>query len=287
MKAAILLTAAGTADAPAAAALADIGRLVVQRHPGTCVRWAITERAVRNALAAQGVTVDAPEDALAGLRQEGFTHVAVQPLHVVPGAALRRLHAALQARRAGPDPFVALQAGAPLLNTDEDARRTVQAVLADLPVSRQPDEGVILVAHGSREAAAQVAYAAVARALDCQDGRVLLGSTVGWPDRAHAVRWCAATGVRRVYLLPFTVTAGRTALAALAPEGAASWLAPLRAAGVVCSGVPRGLAEYPGVVELWLEHLDRALGSLLKAHSTYDAADTQGAGNLCQIASIW
>lgn len=258
MKTAILLAGAGSASASAQAVFEQVGRRVEARFSGVPVRWAFAEEAARGRWGAQGAAVDAPAEALARLRREGFERVVVQSLHVTAGAGYRRLRTVVQSCRAGPDRFEVLLEGAPLLASAADVRRVVAAVLADLPPARGPRDAVILVAHGSRDPAASRTHAAVARTFRKADARVRLGRVVGRPDCADVVAWCRTEGVRRVFLLPFTVAAGSTVETVLAPEGDDSWAAALRAAGIACSAVPRGLAEYDGVVDIWLDHLDAA-----------------------------
>ena len=259
MKTAILLAGAGAVRASALAAFAQVGRRSAARFPGASVRWAFTEEGVRAKRRALGAPADSPAEALARLWREGFSRVVVQSLHITAGAGHRRLCAAVQSCRTGPATFAALREGAPLLASPADVRRAVAAVLAELQAARHPGDAAILVAHGSRDPAANRTYAAVARTFRSQDFRVRLGRTVGRPTCDEVVAWCVAEGVKRSFLLPFTVTTGRTVETVLAPDSVGSWLAPLRAAGIVCSAVPRGLAEYTGIVDIWLDHLQEAL----------------------------
>ncbi len=255
MKAGILLAASSSVHADARAALALIGHRVTARFGGIPVRWAVTAGEVRRVLRAQGEAAASPDEALAAMQREGFTHAAVQSLHVVAGAEYRALCETVEAHRRAPGASLTLQVGTPLLATEGDAQRVAQAILAALPRERGSDDAVILIAHGSREDAAERAYAAVAQAFAARDGRVFLGRTLGSPDRDQTVHLCAAAGARRVFLLPFTVTVGSTVRAALAPDGPDSWVAALRAAGIDGTVVSRGLAAYDAVVDVWIDHL--------------------------------
>lgn len=257
MKAGILLVTSGVVPAEACAARARLERQVSARFGMLPVRWAAVCGAGR-VTRRQGGKGASLEDALAAMRRDGFTRVAVQPLQVVAGAENRALRATVAAFSGRAKGFSALHVGAPLLSSEADAQRVAQAVLAGLPGARRPEDAVILIAHGSREAAAERAYAALAQAFAVRDSRVLLGRTLGRPGRAETVQACVKLGARRVFLLPFMVRVGATALAALADDGPASWPAALRLAGIAGAVAARGLAEDDAVVEVWLDHLHDA-----------------------------
>lgn len=255
MKTGILLAASSSVHADARAALACVERRVTARFGSVPVRWAVTAGPVRHVLHAQGEVAESPDDALAAMRRDGFTHVAVQSLHIVPGSEYRALYETVEARRRAPESFASLQVGPPLLASDADSARVVQALLPVLAAERRPGDAAILIAHGSREPAAERAYDVVARTFAAHDGLILLGRTLGRPDRDETIRICVAAGALRACLLPFTVTSGSTVRAALAPDGKTSWPAALRAADIDCRVVSRGLAAHDAIVDIWLEHL--------------------------------
>jgi sirohydrochlorin cobaltochelatase len=50
----------------------------------------------------------------------------------------------------------------------------------------------------------------------------------------------------------------------MAGQESGSWVSQLGQAGITCQPVFKGLAEYPEVVAVWLDHLQQAWGQLEK-----------------------
>ncbi len=77
-KVGILLVAFGSSEASAQVSFDNIDRSVKKAYPDIPVRWAYTSYIIREKLAKQGKVLDSPEVALAKMRDEKFTHVAVR-----------------------------------------------------------------------------------------------------------------------------------------------------------------------------------------------------------------
>ena len=127
-KAGLLLVAFGTSDPAARVAFENIHHLVTAQYPGIPVRWAYTSHVIRRKLAGQGILLDSPEAALARMMDDGFTHVAVQSLHTIGGEEYHELSRTVAAFNTM-DGFRRIVLGDPLLTTQEDMARAVQAVM--------------------------------------------------------------------------------------------------------------------------------------------------------------
>lgn len=137
MKPAILLVAFGAASPSARKVYAQIEAEVRAAHPDHAVRWAWTARTLVARLRTQGETVQTLEEALSGLRAEGYTAVAVLSLHLVPGEKHREILAA-------PAKGLRLSCGKALLEDSEDLEGVAIELAAELPTDRP----VLVVAHG-------------------------------------------------------------------------------------------------------------------------------------------
>jgi sirohydrochlorin cobaltochelatase len=71
-----------------------------------------------------------------------------------------------------------------------------------------------------------------------------------------------ARRIRHVWLLPLLSIIGRHALRDLAGQEEQSWKSRFEAADIACTPVLKGSAEYPGLIRIWLDHLERALRAL-------------------------
>ncbi len=134
---AILLVAFGAASPSARCVYADLEAEVRAAHPDHAVRWAWTARTLVARLRAQGEAVQTLEEALVGLRAEGFTSAAVLSLHLVPGEKHREI---LAASTEG----LRLSCSKALLEDPED----LEALAADLMAELPTDRPVLVVAHG-------------------------------------------------------------------------------------------------------------------------------------------
>lgn len=86
MKTAILLVAYGTSSPQGRGSLRQFDAWVRERFPGICVRWALSSELLRTRLTRARQKNDSVLKALRRLCLENFTHVAVQPLQIIPGS---------------------------------------------------------------------------------------------------------------------------------------------------------------------------------------------------------
>ena len=84
-KKAILLVTFGTSVPEAAKAFDEIEKRVRKKYPGNRGPMGVHFEDIRSLAAAKGTKLDSPSTVLRAMADEGFTHVAVLSLHVVPG----------------------------------------------------------------------------------------------------------------------------------------------------------------------------------------------------------
>lgn len=256
MKTAILLVAYGTSSPQGRGSLRQFDAWVRERFPGICVRWALSSELLRTRLTRARQKNDSVLKALRRLCLENFTHVAVQPLHIIPGSEHTDVRA--DADEAGRLDGLHVSIGTPLLACDEDIRAAAQAVLAHLPEDRRADEDVVLMGHGSRKQAV-TAYAALAGAVQALDARVHMGTMSGALELEALLPRLTS---RRVWLMPLLSVVGRHTLEDMAGDAPDSWRSRIEAAGHTCAPVVRGTAEYRAFADIWLRHLEDAVAAL-------------------------
>jgi sirohydrochlorin cobaltochelatase len=260
-KTGVVLVAFGTSVPEAAAAYEAIERRVRAAFPGLPLRWAYTSTVVRAKLARQGRTLDSLEITLARMMDEGFTHVAVQSLHVIAGWEFLEMQRNAHAFGAMAGGFRQVTVGGPLLAAAEDFNRVTRALLGNLPPGRRPDEAVVFMGHGTSHAS-NAGYAALMYHLQRRDAGVFMG-TVGESPTVDEIReLLAARRLRKAWLLPFMAVAGEHARNDLAGDGEKSWKSVLGAAGIACTPVLKGLAEVDDVAAIWVDHLKEAVAQL-------------------------
>ncbi len=260
----ILLAAFGTTQTEAFKAYDSLEKQVRQAHPGMEVRWAFTSRQVRDTLrASKKRQADSPSLALARMLDDGFTHVAILPLHVAPGREYHDLAATTAAFRGIPKGFTTISMAGPLLGNDADIVAAARA-LADMP-GRKPGEALLLMGHGGTHGGNTV-YAALQYHLSRLDPLALVGTVEGTPSLDDVLTTLSGSQAKGVRLMPLMAVAGEHSRNDMAGSDPESWLSRLKAAGFACSVQQQGLAEKAAFAALWLAHLDQALSALEAGH---------------------
>ncbi len=250
----ILLVTFGTSVPRAQAAFDNIGKRVRAAFPDAPVRWAYTSSIIREKLAKAGQYLDAPEIALAKLMDESYKRVAVQSLHMIPGAEFHDLQVNAGAFRGMVDGFDRLLIGHPALSTAADLDKVVDAVFRIVPPERKADEAVVLMGHGTHHPA-NVYYEAMMYRLQQRDPLVFMGTVEGTPTLADVKTMLLERGVQKAYLMPFMSVAGDHALNDMAGDDPDSWKSVLTEAGIECVPVTKGLAEFDPFADIWVDHL--------------------------------
>ncbi|MEW5774553.1 MAG: sirohydrochlorin cobaltochelatase [Thermodesulfobacteriota bacterium] len=260
-KAGILLVTFGTSVAGADSGYAQVEKLVREAFPGVEVRWAYTSHVIRRKLAAQGRVLDSPAMALARMGEEGFTAVAVQSLHMIPGEEYDDLVSVARAMAGLPECPQKIAVGGPLLVQAADVERVAAAMLESLPRERRKDEAVVFMGHGSPHPA-YAFYPAMQLEFWKKDPNAFLATVEGAPSLDEVMAHLKARGLRKAYLVPFMSVAGDHARNDMAGDEPDSWKSILTKAGVTCVPVLRGTAEIDAVNRVWVDHLRQAMEEL-------------------------
>ena len=257
----ILLVTFGTSVPEAEKSFEHIGKKVKEAFPNVDVRWSYTSFIIRKKLAKEGKMIDSPEIALAKMMDEGFTHVAVQSLHMMPGFEYEDLfkNARLFSEMAGGIQKIAC--GSPLLMHHEDFEKTVEAALSILPSERGKDDAIVFMGHGTHHPSNAV-YAALMYEFWKKDKNIFVGTVEGSPDIEDIKVLLLEKNIKKAYLIPLMSVAGDHARNDMAGDEPDSWKSILSSAGITCVPVLKGLAEYDAFAGIWVDHLKKAMKNL-------------------------
>jgi sirohydrochlorin cobaltochelatase len=259
-KPAIVLAAFGTTT-EAFDTYTHFEQKVKERFPGYEIRWAFTSHKVRHKLAQEkGQQLNDLPTTLKALKAAGFTRVAIQSLHVVPGEEWDKK--VVQESRAIPGLKVAL--GKPLLSSKQDQERVLQALARTFPQDLTAT-AVVLVAHGSPSPEGTAAYLAFNRLLRSRypHQNVFLGTVEGKPSRQETLMAVKQSQATAVVLMPFLFVAGEHVAKDILGDDPESWKSELlKQRAYRIKGITKGLGYEEGIISIYLDHLDRALKSL-------------------------
>ena len=257
-KKAILLVTFGTSIPKAQKAFEFVDKEVRERFKGVEVRWAYTSKIIRRKLAKQGKVLDSPVVALAKLMEDGYTHVAVLSLHTIPGEEFHDLYVNAHLFTQMEEGFERLLVARPLLGSHKDMVRVVEAMMKHFPKERKKGEAVVLMGHGSAHHPADAAYMAMNYMFWEADPLVFVGTVEGKPTIDDILPKLKRAGVKKAYLIPFMSVAGDHAINDMAGDDPESWKSLLEKNGIKVVPILKGMAEYPEIVDIWVDHLERA-----------------------------
>ena len=255
---AILVVSFGTSMPEARHAIDGLVDEARRAFPDMEVRLAYTSNIIRHKIMREeNLSIPTPLGALAQLQEEGFTHVYVQPTHIIPGEEYEDVGRVVSAMAHIPGKFgfekIAL--GAPLLMNDEDCADLAALLHRTYKDRIGSDRAVVFMGHGSPHSA-NAFYSQMALSLQKVSDRFLLGTVEGFPSFDDMAVGLERSGVRRVTLVPLMIVAGDHARNDMADgEDPESWLSQLKAKGYRVDAVLSGLGENAEVRAMFLRHL--------------------------------
>lgn len=190
-------------------------------------------------------------EALEQMEKDGITDLIVQPTHVINGIENDLMKQEILAKKSA---FSTIRFGDPLLTTTEDHVSVLKSLMEEYP-NLPEDEAIIFMGHGTTHHANAV-YAALDYTLkDLGYPRAYMGTVEAYPSLEHIFRRLREASIHRVHLVPFMLVAGDHANNDMASSNKESWRSQFEAAGyeVVCH--LKGLGEYKGIRNIYLEHL--------------------------------
>jgi sirohydrochlorin cobaltochelatase len=234
---------------------------VKERFPGKEIRWAFTSRKVRHKVAKEkGQKLNDLPTTLQALKDAGFSRVAIQSLHIVPGEEWDKK--VVQVSREIPGLKIAL--GKPLLSSPKDQERVLNILAQTFPKDLTAT-AVVLMAHGSPTLEGTATYVAFSRLLRARypQGNVFLGTVEGKPGKEEAFAAVRKANPAAVVLMPFMFVAGEHVAKDMLGADPESWKSELlKQKAYRIEGVKKGLGYQDGIIAIYLDHLAQALKSL-------------------------
>lgn len=259
---AILLVTFGTSVESAQTSFRNIEKRVRGAFPNTEVRWAYTSKIIRKKLEKEGTRVDSPEMALSRLMDDGYTKVAVQSLHMIPGAEFHEVN--VNARLFGQmvGGFNKVAVSMPLLISDDTMNKALKEVMAQIvPKDRKASDAVVLMGHGTHHPSDAI-YSALMFKAQKMDPNLFVGTVEGSPSFEDIKEMLMQKKIKKAYLLPFMTVAGDHAMNDMAGDEPDSWKSQLTKAGIKSVPVMKGLAEFDTFADMWIEQLKEAMTRL-------------------------
>lgn len=240
---------------------------IQQAHPDTKVMVAFTSHIIIDRIKAnEGIQYLTPEQALAQLKQEGYTRVALTSLDIIPGIEYDYKEAVYNLHK---NDFKKMTIGTPLMywqgqeGQDDDITATMQAVSTQFPKLGKKD-AVLVMAHGTPHPAN--AYYAVMqdRLNELGYDNVFIYSVEGWPHLETIIPQLKAKKIKNITMMPLMMVAGDHANNDMAGAEEDSHKTILEKEGFKVNTYIHGLGENPAIQKLFVAKADQAWEALQK-----------------------
>ncbi|MCC8101072.1 MAG: sirohydrochlorin cobaltochelatase [Clostridiales bacterium] len=226
-----------------------------QEYPTWRVYRAWTSGMIRRKIKMRdGIDIPDVEEALIQMAADGMADVVVQPTHVINGIENDQM---LESVRKCGHLFSRISVGKPLLTTQEDNVRIVRVIAQELRIAE--DEALVLMGHGTEHYANSIYAALDYQFKDMGYSNIFMGTVEAYPALDSLMRRVQEQQFREVVLAPFMIVAGDHAENDLAGSDADSWKSRFESAGFEVRCVLKGLGEYAGVREMFLDHVRDAM----------------------------
>jgi len=196
------------------------------------------------------IQIDTPEEALNKMKDEGFTKVIVQPLHIIPGLEYEEVLAVVNNFRGS---FKELTVGRPVLYGIEDYKQAVEALKQQLP-ALDKDHAVVLMGHGTTHPA-NACYSCLQSVLNDEESNVLVGVVEGYPGIDNVIAKLKRNNIKEVTLMPYMLVAGDHAINDMAGDEEDSWKSILEREGFKVNIYLHGLGENNSYQEIYVQRV--------------------------------
>ncbi len=220
------------------------------------VRRAFTSNIVRKILKEKNnMDIDDVEGALIKMKNDGFSEIVVQSLHVIPGEEYQEK--ILKITDKFKNSFKKIDVGRPILNDIADYEIAAKALKEQIQELKK-EQAVILMGHGTHHPA-NACYSCLQTILDEQIQNIYIGTVEGYPELDDIIPKLKAKNIKEVTLMPYMIVAGDHAKNDMAGDEDDSWKTILEKEGFkVCCHL-HGLGENSAYQNIFVEHLRDAI----------------------------
>ena len=236
-------------------------------HPNTKVVTAFTSHIIRDRIQQkEGITYPTPEEALAQLKSEGYSRVALTSLDVIPGMEYNYDVAVYNLYK---NNFKKMTLGTPLMywmgqegQTDE-VIQTLKAVQSQFPKVGKED-AVLIMAHGTPDPANAYYSVIQDRIHTLGMKNVFIYTVEGTPNLEQVIPQLKLHGIKHVTLMPFMMVAGDHANNDMAGAEPESHKSILEKEGFKVDTYIHGLGENQNIRNLFVERANESWDALHK-----------------------
>lgn len=239
--------------------------LIKAQHPGVPVIITYTSHIIRDrVLAKEGIKIPTPEEALADLKAQGYTRIALASLDIIPGIEFDYKTAVYNLYK---ENFKKMTIGTPLMyfqgqeGQPDDCAAAMKALSSQFPRLGKKD-AVLLMAHGTPHPA-NAYYSVMQNRLDeITGGKAVIFSVEGWPALEHVIPQLKEKGIKNISLMPMMMVAGDHANNDMAGDEEDSYKNILIKEGFKVEPYLHGMGENMNLRKIFAQRADEAWQAL-------------------------
>lgn len=236
-------------------------------HPNTKVVTAFTSHIIRDRIQQkEGITYPTPEEALAELKKDGYTRVALASLDVIPGMEYNYDAAVYNLYK---DNFKKMTLGTSLMywmgqeNQTDQVIETLKAVQSQFPKLGKED-ALLIMAHGTPDPSNAYYSVIQDRIHTLGMKNVFIYTVEGTPNLEQVIPQLKLHGIKHVTLMPFMMVAGDHANNDMAGAEPDSHKSILEKEGFKVDTYLHGLGENQNIRNLFVERANESWDALQK-----------------------
>ena len=236
-------------------------------HPNTKVITAFTSHIIRDRIQQkEGITYPTPQEALAELKKDGYTRVALASLDVIPGMEYNYDAAVYNLYK---NDFKKMTLGTSLMywmgqeNQTDQVIETLKAVQSQFPKLGKED-GLLIMAHGTPDPSNAYYSVIQDRIHTLGMKNVFIYTVEGTPNLEQVIPQLKLHGIKHVTLMPFMMVAGDHANNDMAGNEPDSHKSILEKEGFKVDTYIHGLGENQNIRNLFVERANEAWDALEK-----------------------
>ena len=212
----------------------------------------------------EGIKYPTPEEALAQLKAEGYTRVALTTLDIIPGMEYNYKLGVFNSYK---QDFKKMTIGTPLMywqgqeEQADDVTEVLEAFATQFPKTKK-GEGIVMMAHGTPNIA-NAYYAVIQEKLqEMGYDNVFIETVEGWPSLETIIPKLKAKKIKKVTIMPFMMVAGDHANNDMAGSEEDSHKSILEKEGIKVEAYIHGLGENEAVRNVFVERANAAWDAL-------------------------
>lgn len=230
----------------------NIVTILKEKYSDYNISYAFLSKFMRDKLLEkENIYVDLIDEKIHKLKQEGTTHILIQPILAVSGSEFNKIENVVLRESNSID----IKLGKTLLH-NKDMFHEVDSMMSNYSLNVLDDnQAIVLMGHGSSDSSQQM-YIDYAKYIKNKYNRIYFGTLEAKPNIEDIINDLQKDGINKVHLHPFLFGCGVHTIKDMLGVNNNSWKSQLEQAEIKVVGHTKGISEYNTYIELMLDRIN-------------------------------